>query len=335
MLSFSLDDADGRWTRVRVESDAPLAATELVRDGRRWVLEVPAPDLARLEYRFEVSHEYGGPELVCDPANPLRVATAFGDRSVLELPGYEAPWWLDAAGVAGRRQSLRVPGETQEAVPVTVWSPRDAGRSAPLPLLVVHDGPEYDRLADVTRYSAAMVAAGRVPAHRVALLHPVHRDEWYSASPQYLSTLVGPVLGAVRGRHATSSVVVMGASLGGLTSLLAGVHNPELFAGVFSQAGSFFTLQRDPQESGYRYFPRITGAVAELVDECRTTPSLRVGLTCGALEENAGNNREMAGALRRGGHRVTHAEVPDLHSYTAWRDSLDPHLTAVLQDCWS
>ena len=39
----------------------------------------------------------------------------------------------------------------------------------------------------------------------------------------------------------------------------------------------------------------------------------------------------MAAALRRAGHTVTHVEVPDLHNYTAWRDALDPHLTAVLR----
>jgi enterochelin esterase family protein len=42
----------------------------------------------------------------------------------------------------------------------------------------------------------------------------------------------------------------------------------------------------------------------------------------------------MAAALARAGHTVTHVEVPDLHNYTAWRDALDPHLTAVLRDCW-
>ena len=42
----------------------------------------------------------------------------------------------------------------------------------------------------------------------------------------------------------------------------------------------------------------------------------------------------MAAALRRAGHHVTHSEVADLHNYTAWRDSLDPHLTEVLRDLW-
>jgi enterochelin esterase-like enzyme len=334
LLHFALDDANRWWSGVRVESDAPLASTQLTRDGSCWSLDVPAPPLARVEYRFAVTGRDGGSELICDPANPLRVATAFGDRSVLELPGYQPPWWLAAPGVAGRRQTLRVPGETEEPVPVTVWSPRESRRSDRLPLLVVHDGDEYDRLAGITRYSAALVAAGRLPAHRVALLHPLRRDDWYSGSPEYIRSLTGPVVGGLRGRLATGPVVVMGASLGGLVSLVSAVRHPSMFAGVFSQSGSFFSPDKDAQESAYQYFSRVTDTVADVL-QSPVVSSQRIGLTCGALEENIANNREMAAALRRAGHRVTFAEVPDLHSYTAWRDALDPHLTAVLQDCWT
>ena len=44
---------------------------------------------------------------------------------------------------------------------------------------------------------------------------------------------------------------------------------------------------------------------------------------------------EMAAALAAQGHLVSHAEVPDLHNFTAWRDALDPHLTDVLLDVWN
>jgi len=31
---------------------------------------------------------------------------------------------------------------------------------------------------------------------------------------------------------------------------------------------------------------------------------------------------------------VVFSRVPDLHNYTAWRDSLDPALTDLLRKCW-
>lgn len=289
-----------------------------------------------MEYRFRLAHPHGGEELVPDPSNPHRVRTAFGERSVVQQPGYTAPWWLDADPVPGRRTRLSVAGETHVPVPVTVWAPADSRRAESLPLLVAHDGPEYDDLAGLTRYSAALIGAGRLPRHRVALLHPVDRDGWYSASPAYTRTVAGPVMTALRRRAGVhGEPVVMGASLGGLASLLVALQHPGTFGGVLSQSGSFFQPRKDRQESGYPYFRRITDAVRDLLDGRPAGQPLRIGMTCGALEENAANNRDMAAALRRAGHRVTLAELPDLHSYTAWRDALDPHLTAVLQDCWT
>ena len=108
---------------------------------------------------------------------------------------------------------------------------------------------------------------------------------------------------------------------------------PEI-GGVFSQSGSFFQTRHDHHESSYKYFDRISRRVQEVLDAREAARPLRIGMTCGGLEENAANNRDMAAALRRAGHDVTHAEVADLHSYTAWRDSLDPHLTQVLRDLW-
>ena len=63
------------------------------------------PDILRLEYKLEVDHADGGTEHVCDPDNPKRAPGAFGEKSVLELPGYEPPAWLDAEGVEGEYAS--------------------------------------------------------------------------------------------------------------------------------------------------------------------------------------------------------------------------------------
>ena len=85
-----------------------------------------------------------------------------------------------------------VRGETTDALPVTVWSPGGTSAREPLPLLLVQDGPEYDVLASLSRYSGALIAAGTLPPHRLALLEPVQRNAWYSGSPQYLRTQMGP-----------------------------------------------------------------------------------------------------------------------------------------------
>ncbi len=330
---FDLDDPD--VTAVDLDCDSAVPGPRaLRRDGAGWLLELPRPPLQRLEYRYTVTRGSSS-ETVLDPGNPLTVSTAFGDRSVLELPGYVAPWWLSAPVVEGTTEELGVSGETVDDVPMTVWAPSTLAADEPAPLLLVHDGPEYDALASVTAYSGALVASGSVPAHRVALAHPVLRDAWYSGSPAYLRTVGDAGLDRLGDRYAVRGpVVVVGASLGGLTAVLLGLLAAPRVGGVFAQSGSFFQVRHDDSESGYPYFGRIARHVQSVLDMREAQHPLVVSMTCGSLEENLANNRDMAAALRRAGHDVTLREVPDLHSYTAWRDALDPGLTEVLQRLW-
>ncbi len=308
-----------------------------VDDASAWRLDLPRPPLQRFEYRYDVTAG-GSTHTILDPDNPVTVPTAFGDRSVMEMPSYAPPRWLSAPAVEGERTELSLVAETSEPVPMTVWTPVSASADEPLPLLLVHDGPEYDRLAALTQFSGAMIAAGRVAPHRVALATPVLRDAWYSGSPGYLRTEAGAGLTHLAEQFPTRGpVVVMGASLGGLTALLVGLLSAGAMGtigGVFAQSGSFFSVRRDESESRFRYFGRITRAVQQVLDAPGTEHPLHVAMTCGALEENAANNRDMAAALRRAGHPVTYREVPDLHNYTAWRDSLDPLLTDLLATLW-
>lgn len=337
-VRFRFSPTDAGVTGVVLQCDRGVPGGREFRrdgDGAGWVLDVPRPALKRIEYRYAV--ERGDDiEVVTDPANPVTVRTAFGDRSVMEMPGYSAPWWLGAPSVPGRLDPHTLRGETTHEVPVTVWTPTELADDTPAPLLLVHDGPEYDLLAGVTAYSGALVAAGHLPPHRVALAHPVIRDAWYSGSPQYLRTIAAAGLDGLEERYAVRGpVVVAGASLGGLTALLLGLLAAPRVGGVFAQSGSFFQVRHDDAESGYRYFGRISRLVQSVLDMREAEHPLVVGMTCGALEENAVNNRDMAASLRRAGHDVTLDEVADLHNYTAWRDALDPCLTDVLRGVWA
>ena len=334
-VRFRLDLADPGVSAVVLQCERAVPGPrELRPDAGGWVLDLPRPPLQRLEYRFAVARG-DAVEVLLDPANPVTVRTAFGDRSVMEMPGYAPPWWLSAPAVPGWLEPHTLSGETSHEVPVTVWSPVDLPADEPAPLLLVHDGPEYDQLASITTYSAALIATGILPPHRVALAHPVIRDAWYSGSPQYLRTIAATGLDGLAERYAVRGpVVVAGASLGGLTAVLLGLLAAPRVGGVYAQSGSFFQVRHDDDESGYPFFGRIARLVQTVLDMRDTEHPLTVGMTCGTLEENLANNRDMAAALRRAGHAVELTEVPDLHNYTAWRDALDPGLTHVLRTVW-
>ncbi len=231
--SLHVDDPEQRFAAVRLRSDLPLQMRDFVRENGGWVLKLPETRVSRLEYQLELLDHDGNAHVVCDPDNPQRAPGAFGEKSVLWAPGYEPPGWLEQPGVDGGIQEvgIRVLGRPLQ---VGVWSPGEGE----LPLLIAHDGPEYNALAGLTRYAGVMIENGALPPFRVALLPPGDRDEWYSASAVYGRALSSRMLAALREAVAVTGLPVgMGASLGGLAMLQAQRTWPGTFAGLFLQSG--------------------------------------------------------------------------------------------------
>jgi len=398
-------------------------------EGAQWVARIPRPPVARMEYLLVVEWPDGTESMVTDPANPRRIRSVFGDKSVIEFPGYARPWWIsvaDAADDQARRADehraaaerggagigrMRPRGPTsartgasrlvavptpstfaEDADPTQVFGegvasvrmrpryrggddrrrrapairshpvaalvaeqrtahvvdadadvaitgqlhvPADSPPSEPLPLLVVHDGPEYADLAQLLRYLTTLVRTERGLRCRVLLLDPIDRDRSYSASPGYARALVTRMLPRVTGAVATSGRPVgMGASLGGLAMMHAATSYPGTFSGVFSQSGSFFRPRTDGMERGFPHYDRIVGFVDDLDVDPERLADLRVSMTCGTGEENLANNRSVAQRLARLGMPVALVENPDGHNYAGWRDCLDPSLRRLLRAAW-
>ena len=338
-VTFRFLDRDHRLAGVRLVQEVRVPGDRLhfARTPGGWELTLPRPRVWRMEYRLELRHPNGSREEVCDPGNPWTTPGAFGDKSVVEFPDYRPPAWLSEPVADSLATELGIPSRYLHAeVRVRLWAPADAGPAEPLPLLVAHDGPEYDALSGLTTYTGAMVAAGRLPRHRVALLAPGERDEWYSANVSYARALALAVLPALRREVAVSGQVVgMGTSLGGLAALHAQRRHAGLFGGLFLQSGSFFSRRLDPQERGFARFTRITRFVADTKRRTLAAEPVPTTMTCGTLEENLDNNWAMADALHAQGYRVGFVELPDVHNYVAWRDAFHPHLTGLLAEVWT
>ncbi|MEN3358983.1 MAG: hypothetical protein V7637_2965 [Mycobacteriales bacterium] len=338
-VTFRLGDPDGTLAGVRLAQGigVPGDRVEFDRAGGGWLLRLPRPPVWRMEYRLALRHPDGGVEEICDPGNPVRAPGAFGEKSVLEFPEYRPPGWLEQPGVAGDVQWLSVPSRLLgAAVEVRLWAPADAGAGEPLPLLVAHDGPEYADLAGLLTFAAAQIRAGRLPRHRVALLSPGDRNEWYAANVGYARALTLAVLPALhRAVRVRGPVVGLGASLGGLAMVHAQRRHDTAFGALFVQSGSFFDRRLDPQERGFPRFARITRFVGDTLRHTLLPAPIPVTMTCGVAEENLANNRQFAAALADEGYPVRLVEVPDAHNYVAWRDAFDPALVDLLGTVWA
>jgi enterochelin esterase family protein len=182
------------------------------------------------------------------------------------------------------------------------------------------------------------VAQGRLRPLRAALLHPVNRDQSYSASAAYARTLANELLPALETYapmpRRKRMRIGMGASLGALAMLHAHRLHPETFGALFLQSGSYFRTRWDHHERGFVRFDRIARFVGKVLAGRDAPEPIAVTITCGAVEENLANNRAVAAALAEQRYEVRLHENRDAHNWVGWRDTFDPHLLDLLRSRW-
>ncbi len=325
-------DPEHRAGQVSVWAHLRLGDTTMARVAGGWEVRLSDLPVDRLEYLLDVDGRLGP-----DPSNPHVVPGPFGDHSWVALPGYRRPAWLDLEQVPSERAPLTLSRTAVGRIDTEIWSPADAAAEEPLPLLISHDGPEMDAFGGLTSYVGALIGDRRLPRMRVALVAAGPRNQRYAANPAYGRALCDRLVPALEDAAPMEGrPVLMGQSLGALAALHASWTAPGLFAGLFLQSGSYFTADLDPQESGFEFWPEVTGFVASLRAAEQAGPDAPVTtLTCGTAEENHANNLAMRDQLSRVGVETGWGEIRDGHTWTCWRDALDPHLTDLLARVWS
>ncbi len=314
---------------VDLEVDWPLHANgSFVGDGDGgWQLDLHRPPVQRFEYRLRMRS--GDSDVVdVDPTNPLQVPGPFGPRSEIRFPGYLMPQWIDTPQ---RGTTVTVPDLVNRLgvpVPLQLFSPDGLDASTPAPLLVAHDGSDLADRGCLLRWACAQPRPVRV-----ALLDPAPdlRTAWYAADPDYADHVGATLIPRLRAMVATTAVLGIGASLGGLITLLIHRRHPAALDAMVLQSGSFFRPELDGQEAHWPEFPQVCDAVDLLqrtaAEDVRPIPTL---LTVGAVEENRANNERMAGALAFQRYPVDARISPDAHTVIGWRDAWSPGMDALL-----
>lgn len=196
-------------------------------------------------------------------------------------------------------------------------------------VLVVLDGPEYQRQMRLLTLLRRLVDRGDVQPHRVALVVPEDRLETYSASARFARAL-GAELDELGGRR-----VGVGSSLGGLALLHAHRTRADAFAGLFLQSGSYFRRRTDAQESGFPRFSRVDRFVGTVIRGRGDPELVPTTLTCALDEENYANNAAVARALAEQGYPVEFHAARGGHDWPTWKRALELHLPPLLRRAWA
>ena len=202
---------------------------------------------------------------------------------MLLAPGYRPPAWLEEPAVAGEldQVGIRVLGRD---LPIGIWSPAEGE----LPLLVAHDGPEYDELSSLTRYAGAMIERGQVPPFRVALLPPGRPQRVVLGVGRVRPRAVQPDPAGDRASTSPCPAFRSGwarASAGWPCSRPSERGRARSAACSCSRA-SFFVPRFDRHESGFPSYGRIVRFVRRVLRTATFAEPVPVAMTCGAEEEN-------------------------------------------------
>lgn len=320
-----------RWIHAGVDSQS----FQRLADSDLWVLRIPVQDDGRFEYKLKVVFS-DREEWILDPMNPNRAGDPFGQNSVAMTFGYVPPEWSrDRGAPRGRMEDLKVEslvfGQNRNE---RVYLPNDYDIKKKYPLVVIHDGGDYDEYADLTISLDNLIDSGDIPSLIAILIQADDRMSEYPNGRRHARYVAGELLQAMTENYSISpraeDRILLGASLGAVASLVTAFRFPGVFGGLILKSGSFVL---DPSKLEHRPDP-VFRRIARLVDVVRRAPALqstRAFISTGELEGLAQDNEALAELLRGTGVDVLFKSSWDGHHWHNWRDQLRDALIWVLK----
>jgi enterochelin esterase-like enzyme len=291
-----------------------------------WYCGMELPQRSRVEYKIEVvsgdNHTW-----IRDPLNPRFARDPFGANSVCPGAGYERPEWThpDAETREGHIEQLAFTdtpwGDTRR---VDLYLPARFRRSRRYPLLVIHDGGDYLRYADLKVVLDNLIHRGEVVPLVAALSYPKNRMTEYPDDDRHAAFIAGQVVPWLEEHYPLYGTpdqrCLMGASFGAVASLHTAWKNPEMFGRLLLQSGSFAFTDIGNHHRGPAFDPVV--AFINAFRESPGRPARRAFISCGQYESLIYENRSMVPFFRESGIDVRYVEARDGHNWENWRDRL-------------
>ncbi len=296
-----------------------------------WYLFLDLPKAARVEYKLVV-HRDSKDWWMRDPRNPRQAHDPFGSNSVCPAASYVEPEWVHVDPAARRGtmvQGVVTGTRFGDDRPYQVYVPAEARPGKRYPLLIVHDGADFQHFASMKTVLDNLIHRHEVAPLLVAFTNGNARNVEYAANPTHADYLRHellphleahfPVLNGAQHRG------LMGASFGGVASLYAAVRHPGTWGRLLLQSGSFAFTDIGDHQRGALWDPIVT-----FMNGMRDAPpdlGARVFQSCGTFESLIYYNRSLVPMFTQHAEAHRFVEAPDGHNWINWRDRLREGLT--------
>jgi enterochelin esterase family protein len=271
---------------------------------------------ARVEYKLIVDGKW-----ILDPLNPNKVDNGVGgENSFFTMPEYKPTKW--DKGEAPTLDEFEITSKDFGSRTIKVYVPQDkpaatAGGTDALPVLYVEDGSDYVNRARAIQIQQNLVKAGKVRPFIMVFIDPKDRMKEYWANDQWADFVANEVVPEIDKRYRTiknrDDRALLGASLGGVTSIWTALRHPDFFARVGGQSSSFWIDNE---------------RVVKALEKLDGTTKFKFYLDDGTLE-GPDSSRKAVNILRDKGFDVTYNEAEAGHNWTAWRDRLADAFVAL------
>lgn len=291
-----------------------------------WATTIELPKGSRIEYKFETVTA-GKKKLILDPLNDVLAHDPFGANSVCQGYGYKRPEWTlhDSLSRAGSLQHRQVYSKAfDQTRNLQIYLPATYRANRRYPLLIVHDGDDYLRYANLKIVLDNLTHRLEIPPLIAVMIQSPDRLSEYSGNDKHAKFLAEDLLPFMIAEYPLKEDVrsrcVMGASFGGVAALHAAWRYPEHFGSLLLQSGSFAFSDLGRHSRGPVFDP-----VVRFMNEFREHPGRpadRIFMSCGIYESLIYENRSLVPHLQTKGVDVRFEEARDAHNWENWRDRL-------------
>lgn len=294
---------------------------ELTKNNKYYTLEIPSN--ARIEYKLIVDGEW-----ITDPLNPIKIDNGVGgENSVLEMPDYKPSEWardIEKSPLFDTEPSeLEIDSKKFGKRTVKIYVPSEyykRGIAPELPVLYLQDGSDYIARGKAINVLERLVTARKVEPFMLVFIDPKDRNKEYWANDDWAEFVAKEVVTAVENKYFSTiktgreNRALLGASLGGITSIWTALKYPEVFANVGGQSSSFWVDDE-----------RVVKELAKLKGDEKFNFYIDDGVF-----EGVEDSVRITKMLRDKGFKVSYVEAESGHNWTSWKDRLADAFIALM-----